>query len=315
LEPGEKQQLYYSILMDNNVKLKSLDVLTPESFVGADQRTTSYNVRLLNVKLPAGTLGFQGINLLFSYQMGMPIQFDSANKLINPDVEVSLSELRLHKAEGDGFNIAIAKLKLVNRGKSPVPVPVFAAQLMDEKGNQFSGNRQSASADTLAPDLSYVISYSFNLPSVYASEKLAMMIFDNQTIAPFYVPIAAIPTQIQAETDGSSVSIYPFQVNFVGWTFSSNQLKLNTEVYRDDNIIVDQNYSGLIFELLDDEGTVIGSESKPLIGEKRLINGWQTLTAGNMDSELLKIPKTIRVYEAIDTPFGVAKRLLKTLRH
>jgi len=306
LEPGEKQQIHFAIVTTGSAKLKSLVVMTSESFVEAS-RTTTYKVPRLNVKLPAAVSAAAAVNLLPSYEMGKPIGFDPLNKLINPDLNVSLVEFRLFQGEGGGYNSAIAKFKLDNRGASPVPVPQFAVELASADGRSYSGVRQNQTSGTVAPNVGYIVSYSFNLPNTETGGKLAMTLLDNQTAAPYRFPVAAFQTRVQ---DGTSDSLYPFRVSLADWRYvpTDNALKLNLNVQRESNVVVDLHFARLSVELVDQGGAAVAAASIPLTGTGRAGNGWQTIgvasglaNAGNL---------SLRIYETVDTPFGEARRLL-----
>jgi hypothetical protein len=325
LEPGEKRNIHFAVMTENSVDLRSLNVLTPESFAMSNETNINYNVGRLNIQLPGdGNGGISYMDQLEPYAVGSPIKFDPLNKLIQQDVDISLVELHMHEGEGDGYKTAIAKFKLNNRGASPLPVPNFQAELMSADGYSYAGSRQTIAAQTLIPNLSYIISYSFNVPSTETGERLGMKVMDSQTAAPYNIPIAAFRTNIQKEDNESLLTFYPFNVKLKEWTLGaqllagsltySYKLILDLEIERQDNIVIDQNFSKLKVELVDTLGRILGSESSSFTGENRLVSGRQIINFTNLRSEQFEYPLTIHVYETIETPFGEAKRLVKTLQ-
>jgi hypothetical protein len=312
LLPGEKQQIHYAIQTESNVQLQSLNVLTAERFVESSQSTVLYDIVRLNIKLPADMNVVNAINQLLPYDLSKPLLFDPSNKLISQDVSVSLVDFRMYKADGDGLSSVIAKFKLENRGDRNVPIPNFQVQITGADGHNYLGNRHSITAESLAPDLSYVISYSFNVPNSENGDNLAMTILDNQTAPPYQLPIATFQTNVNKET---SDSLYPYQVKVVDWTMLiGNNLKINLDILYQDNMLVDPNFTKLKIQLVNSSGSIVGTRTMPFIGNDRLTSGWQTISFGSSGSTEYVLPSTLNIYESIDTPFGEANRLLATLR-
>ncbi|MFD0682143.1 MULTISPECIES: hypothetical protein [unclassified Paenibacillus] len=324
LEPGEKKNIHFAIPTENKIDLKSLNVLTPEEFVGSNQTKINYTIGRLNIQLPNNGIALGWIDQLEAYDTNMPIRFDPLNSLIQPEVSVSLVELHMHQSEGDGYKTVIAKFKLNNSGESPLPVPNFQAELMSADGFSYVGSRQNAAAQTLIPNLSYIISYSFNVPNSEKGDRLGMRIMDGQKAAPFNIPIASFRTKIQNNDSDSKLVFYPFNVNLKDWTIGSQiipgnltysyKLRLELEVERQDNIVVDQNFSKMKIELVDSLDRILSSESLPFTSTGRLVSGWQTVNFNSLRTEQFEFPLTARIYETIETPFGEAKRLVKTLK-
>jgi hypothetical protein len=312
LLPGEQQQIHYAIQTENNVQLQSLNVLTSERFAESVQSVIQYNVVRLSIKLPSEKNIVNTINQLLPNDFSKPISFDPSNKLISQDVSVSLVDIRMHKSEGDGFSTVIAKFKLENRGDRNVPIPIFQAQLTSEDGHNYLGIRHNITAESLAPDLSYVISYFFNVPNSEKGDNLAMTILDNQTAPPYQLPLAAFRTFVNKET---SDSLYPYQVKVVDWTMmTGTSLKINLDIQRQENMMVDPNFTKLKLQLINSSGSVIGTKTMTFIGNDRLTSGWQTISFGSPSSTQIEYPSSLQIYESIDTPFGEADRLLVTLK-
>lgn len=319
LEAGEKQYIHFAIPTQNNDELKSLNVLTPESFA-SDNQNVSYTIGRLNIRLP-GNSAAMAFKQTEAYVKDTPISFDPLNKLIPANVDVSLEELQMHGNEGDGYKAVVAKFKLQNRGDQPKPIPNFLAELTNSDGYSYSGSRQTLGIQTLIPNINYVIYYTFVVPGSEKGEQLVMKILDGDSAAPFNIPIAAFRTQIQSSVSGEDLALYPFHVKLNNWNVAisyqmgsqsyTNKLTLDMAISQD-KAVVDQNFSKMKVEVSDKEGKVLGSQAFSFAGDNKLSSGNSTL-AFNTDQLVTEF--TIQMYETIDTPFGEAKRLLKTLQY
>ncbi|MCZ8516475.1 hypothetical protein O9H85_29630 [Paenibacillus filicis] len=322
LEAGEKQQLYYAVPLETGVTLKSLTVLNQESFQknDTDKTNVDFNIGRLAIQLDTGAPALTAQPELII--PGSAISFDPLNKLVQQGVEVSMVELHLHGAEGEGYQTAVAKFKLQNKTDRPLPVPNFQAELRTLDGFSYAGARQTTASQELLPNLGYIINYSFNLPNSEKGTDLIMNLLDGQLAAPYSIPIASYRTQVQKETDDKVLAFYPFEVKVNDWSmialFDQGKYKykmnLDLDIQRLDNIVVDQNFSKMKVELVDVLGRVLGSQTLPFIGANRLVTGNQYLTFDNIRTEQFEDQLTVNVYEAIDTPFGEVKRLVKTLK-
>lgn len=327
LEPGEKQIVYYAIKTEEDTALESLIVSTPESFVEADTKTVvDYTVGRLDVQLSGSGDSFSARTLQY-YVKGTPIAFSGLNKLIPSAVDVSLVELHMHEGEGDGYKTAIAKFRLQNDSDAPVPVPEFQTELRSADGATYIGARQTAAAETLVPGLGYIISYSFNVPKTETGDDLIMRLTDAKIAEPYRIPIASLSTKTDSEADVGEklLSFYPFDVKINNLSLSSvlatgstglaytYKLRLDVDVERRENIVVDKNFSKMKIELVDNLGRTLGSETLAFTGDNRIASGEQTIPLGNIRTEEYKTPFTIRLYETIETPFGEAKRLVKSV--
>jgi hypothetical protein len=327
LEPGEKRYIYTAIPVENETELKGLYALTPETFVGADLKPIEYSIGRLRIQLPIGKGQGPASGIESNYEWGSSISFDPLNKLVPRDVNVSLVELHMHEAEGDGYQTAVAKFHLQNTGDKPVPVPNFQSELIGVGGASYIGSRQKAAAQTLIPNLGYVVSYSFNVPRSENGEKLGLNLLDSLAAAPYHVPIAGVETQVQSGTDSNTMNFYPFQVKLNYWTLQgaistkgdgpftyTYKMKLDLDIERQEDIVVDENFSKLKVELVDSLGKTLGYETLPFTGMNRLVSGEQSFVFQDLKLDQQVFPLTVHLYESIDTPFGEAKRLVKTLQ-
>lgn len=324
LGPGEQKYIHYAIPAGKKDELSGLTVLAPESFATDDKTKIEYLIGQLNISLPQDGAGASEANQPKIYVWNSPIQFDPLNSVILPDISVSMVALQMHESVGGGFRAAVAKFKLTNRSDRPMPVPKFQAQLMGAGGTKYIGNRQAAVAETLIPNVSYIMYYSFVLPSNEKGDQLTMELLDNETVAPYNIPIATFKTMVKPEkSEDTTLSFYPFQVKINSWKSEvfygsaresfpySYKLSIDMEVNLQDEVVVDQNFPKLKVEMVSDKGKVIGSKTLPFIGDNRVGTGTTTI---NMDSVLYEFSNSLRIYETIDTPYGQADRLITTLQ-
>ncbi|WP_072330006.1 MULTISPECIES: hypothetical protein [unclassified Paenibacillus] len=322
LEPGAKQYVYFAISVDNEAELKRLVVLSPETFVHADKTTLDYTIGRTVIDLQDVDGKKHEVQKLQAYQPGSAIEFDPLSKLIRQGVEISLVELHMHGAEGDGYQTVVAKFKLRNKLESPIALPDFQAELRTADGFSYLGTRQSTVDQNLISNLGYVISYSFNVPSSEKGENLVMNLLDAKTAAPYYVPIASFQTKTQEQTNDDVMRFYPFNVKLADWTIAplynagtyNYKMNMTLDISREDNIVVNQNFSKMKVELEDQLGRTLGSETLSFTGTKRLVSAKQSFTFSELYTDQIESGLVIKIYESIDTPLGEAKRLVKTLQ-
>lgn len=327
LKPGEKKYIHYGILTENDVVLSSLNVLTPETFVqpGAGNTPTveSYTVGRISVVLPpTSTID---INTLPVYKLRDRIAFDPLNKLVDKETEVSLVDLSMNESESAGYNTIIAKFMVKNTGERPVPLPAFQTELTNAEGFRYGGTRQTTSVEQLAPKLAYLVNYSYAVPSSEKGEDLLMKLQDNQTIAPYNIPIAGFKTAVaeNKSEDPDLLSFYPYNVKLLSSAVSiqgsatgqfAYKMKLDLDITTVDDVIADVNSANMKIDLVDNSGRMIATQTVPFIGVNKLISGTQYLLFQNLRSDQFEWPLTVKLYESIQTPTGEANRLLKTMK-
>lgn len=322
LEAGEQRSVHYAIPAGNRTDLKSLNILTGEEFAVDAQTKVNYSVGRLNVTVPDKSTVLRTVNQLQPYEFNNPIRFDPLSGLVQPEVDVAMVDLQLHNSSGGAYKAAVAKFKLHNRSDRPIAIPRFQADLTSSGGHKYTGTRQATEVETLIPNISYVIYYSFILPSSETGEQLAMEILDGETVAPFKIPIAAFKTYVKEESGEGSLAFYPFKVDLIDWTVSrsynaassvpySNKLNLDWSVHLQDEVVVDQSFAKLKVEVADEKGKIFVAKAFSLTGENRLTNGTQTIS---FDTDRLETTFILHLYETVDTPFGEVKRLIRTER-
>ena len=324
LNPGESKRLRFAIASPASAVISELVATTPERFVTAAGDLSVHHVGHIRMAVPES--GFTPAGLK-DYEFGTPIELDPLNELFDKEVNVSLVELHLHDNQGDGYQTAIAKFKLQNTGKQPAVLPNFQAELTDGNGYTYYGDRQQVSAQRLMPGLSHVVSYAFNVPKGEATDRYALRLLEGGNTAgnPYSSSIAAIGVSMQTEVDPKIWQLYPFEVKLKCWHLSaftetlpvmsySYKLRLDLDITRTDDVVVDANFSRLKIEIVDGFGKMLGSESIPFVGVNRLISGIQTIRFDHIRTEQHQSPLYLNIYEAIDTPSGEATRLITTLK-
>lgn len=337
IKPGEKKNIHIAVETEQNAVLKHFIIVSRETFIKlngkGDPETQQYSVGRMNLELPWTTMGHA--NLLDEYSPGKPIVFDPNSKMIDSNLEVSMVDLSMNENESDGFQTAVAKLKLTNKSDRPLALPALGMELTGTNGSGYTGVRQSSVPASLMPNLSYIIHYAFAMPLSETGDNLALKMMDNQTAAPYSIPIAFYKTSVKnrdAITDYSNtvMSFYPYTVDLKYWTLGafmnfspvitandsttySYKLKVVMDIREEENIVVDQSFSRMKIELVDKLGRILGSEYFSFTGVNRLVSGEQTLYFKDIRTEQHEHPLTINIYEAFQTQHGEAKRLVKTL--
>ncbi|MCY9694726.1 hypothetical protein [Paenibacillus alginolyticus] len=320
LEAGEKKYIHFAIPVENGVSLSNLLVLSTDTFVpkGGGQATT-----VATGKLAIAWPKEQGNSAAAPYTIGQPIAFDALTKVVDKSTEVSLMELHLHENPGEGYQTAVAKFKLTNTSTTPTATPAFLSELVNAQGVTYQGSRQTNVTTMLNPGLSYVVSYSYIVPQTEDSTSFSLKLLDSVAAAPFTTTIAALQTDVQKEETDSTISLYPFDLKFNDVSVTTQttaqlmytyKFRLDLDIKQKENVVVDNNFSKLKFEIVDSAGHVVGSKDASFTGVNKLISGKQMLDATNITTDQFSYPFTVNVYETIETPNGTAKRLLKVIK-
>lgn len=324
LEAGEQKYIHFAIPVENGVTLSNLVVLSTDNFVtkGATDPATAATT-VATGKLAIAWPKQQGSTTAVPYTVGQPIAFDALTKVVDKSTQVSLMELHLHENPGEGFKTAVAKFKLTNTSTTPVALPAFMSELVSTQGLTYQGSRQANVTEMMNPGLSYVVSYSYIVPQSEAGTSFSLKLLDAVAAAPYTTTIAALQTDLQQEETDSTISLYPFDLKFNDVTVNSittpqltytYKVRLDLGIEQKENVVVDNNFSKLRFEIVDSAGRVIGSKDAAFTGDNKLISGVQTLDASNITTDQFSYPFTVNVYETIETANGTAKRLLKVIK-
>ncbi|MCU6792674.1 hypothetical protein OB236_11140 [Paenibacillus sp. WQ 127069] len=322
LEPGEKTYIYTVIPLENNVSVSSLLVMTTDMFMSSGSSTgIAIDTGKLTLFLPEGGYA-DPASANGSYTMGQRITLDPMSKMLD-QTEVSLMELHFQQNPKEGYKTAIAKFKLINLSDKPVPMLNFETELAGSGGAAYAGARQSNMSATLNPGLSYVVSYAFHVPQTESGSSLTLKLLDTKAASPYKLVAASLQPQLQQHEGSKLLKMYPFDVNLVDWSTSTNynasnssysyKIKLNLDIKQVENVVVDSGFSKLHFEVIDKLGRVLGTAEGVFTGNQQLISGTQTILTNNIQSEQFEFPIVVNVYELTETSSGHAKRLLTTL--
>ncbi|UUZ90017.1 hypothetical protein LJK87_28865 [Paenibacillus sp. P25] len=293
---------------------------TNSSASTATGSSSSTSIPVMAFSLKGAAAGVTALQQAQAYEMGSKLALRDTG-LIDKNLDVSLVELHLHENEDYGYKTAIAKFKFTNNGTSSVTPPALENELSNSLGQSYTGTRQSSVATQIMPGTSYIVSYSYLLPSSEKEQSFALNVYDDQSVAQGKISLGAFQVAIQPESDTNALSFYPFLVNLkdysLSWTYSSGYsylLDITMDIQHQDPVVVDQNFSKMEFDLVDTLDRVVGSKTMTFTGTDKLISGKQRITFTGLTSDQIESGITIRVYETIDTPGGTVKRLVKELK-
>lgn len=250
------------------------------------------------------------------YTIGNSLKLTTSNS-IDSNLDMSLVEMGMSVNTDFGYKTVVAKYKLTNKGTTNVAFPDFQTDLVNEEGYTYTGVRQTNVAKTIAPNTSYVLSYSYMVPDVEKADKLALNLYDTSRLA-----IGSFKTAVQEVPTSGLISVYPFKINFDGYELSATynkdssygyRLRLDLDVQRQAQVITDATFSSLLFEIVDSEGRLLTSKSETFTGQQKIMSGIQFIEFSNVKSEQVKPGGSINIYEVVTTPNGDAKRLIKTI--
>ncbi|MBP1966214.1 S-layer homology domain-containing protein [Paenibacillus aceris] len=337
LNAGEQKYIHFAITTDTNTQLNAFYVLTPENYLKQGQTTPiQYYTGRIGFGLPAnGGTDTSTTPAGGNYTFGTPMVFQQGNEFINPNLAVSLEELHVTNNEETGNKTGLAKFKLINKGDKPIPVPTFAAELAGKDGHTYTGSRQTMGASDIAPGTGVVVSYGYTIPSTDQSDQYKLNVqgvlsgaAQGQSASDssaYKSTIASYNVSTQSDNDHNNISLYPFKLNIKSWTLSqltmttpslsyTYKLNLDMDITRDPEVIVDNNFSKLKFELVDGSGSSLGSSSFPFTGTNRLVSGTQLLSFNNLTQNQVQNNVSIRVYETVNTPNGEVDRFIAELK-
>jgi hypothetical protein len=249
------------------------------------------------------------------YTIGTPFVVEN-NNLIDSTTDVALMEMHWLENSDFGYKTVIGKYKITNKGTSSIDLPNFQTDLVNAEGNTYKGSRQTTAASTVLPNTSYVVSYSYIVPASETGDQLAMSLYDANQIG-----MGSYKVKLQSEVESGPISFYPFQVDVKDYSISAlygnssytYKLQMNWDITRQEQVIVDTNFSKMSFDLVDAEGNVLATESHAFTGDQKLTGGKQTIEFTSTKVDQLQSGVSIRMYELIETPNGQAKRLVKVL--
>lgn len=273
--------------------------------------------------LKGASVAQNGFTTAVDYKLGTKLALGSS--VVNPNLDVSLIELHAHENDDLGYKTAIAKYKITNNGTSTLALPELQNELIDNKGNAYTGSRQSAAATQITPGSSYVVNYSYMLPNKETDDEedsFALNVYDDKSVSEGNVSAGTFKVALQGEETGDTIAIYPFSLKVkdssISWTYSggtySYVLSLDMDITHEDQVIIDSNFSKIQFEMVDSLGRIVGTQDASLMGTGKLTSGSQRVTISGLKNEQVNSGIVVNMYEVINTPNGTAKRLLKQFK-
>ncbi|NRF92113.1 hypothetical protein HQN89_13970 [Paenibacillus frigoriresistens] len=261
-----------------------------------------------------------GFTTAVNYELGSKLIFNN-NAVVNKNLDVSLMELHAHENDDLGYKTAVAKYKITNNGTSTLALPELQNELIDSKGNTYTGSRQSAAATQITPGSSYVVSYSYLLPNKTQTddETFALNVYDDKSVSEGNVSIGTYRVALQKETESDTLALYPFSLKVndssISWLYNSGtysyQLNLDLDITHEDQVIIDSNFSKIEFDMVDSLGRIVGTQTATLTGTGKLTSGKQKVVVTGLKNEQVDSGVVVNMYEVIETPNGTAKRLIK----
>lgn len=261
-----------------------------------------------------------GFTTAVNYELGSKLIFNNSS-VVNKNLDVSLVELHAHENDDLGYKTAVAKYKITNNGTSTIALPELQNELIDSKGNTYTGSRQSTVATQITPGSSYVVSYSYLLPNKTQSddETFALNVYDDKSVSEGNVSVGTYRVALQKETESDTLALYPFSLKVndssISWLYSSGtysyQLNLDLDIAHEDQVIIDSNFSKIEFDMVDSLGRIVGTQTATLTGTGKLTSGKQKVVVTGLKNEQVDSGVVVNMYEVIETPNGTAKRLIK----
>ncbi|KQX60808.1 hypothetical protein [Paenibacillus sp. Root444D2] len=261
-----------------------------------------------------------GFTTAVNYELGSKLIFNNSS-VVNKNLDVALVELHAHENDDLGYKTAVAKYKITNNGTSTIALPELQNELIDSKGNTYTGSRQSSVATQITPGSSYVVSYSYLLPNKTQSddETFALNVYDDKSVSEGNVSVGTYRVALQKETESDTLALYPFSLKVndssISWLYNSGtysyQLNLDLDIAHEDQVIIDSNFSKIEFDMVDSLGRIVGTQTATLTGTGKLTSGKQKVVVTGLKNEQVDSGVVVNMYEVIETPNGTAKRLIK----
>ncbi|CAG7642498.1 hypothetical protein PAESOLCIP111_04347 [Paenibacillus solanacearum] len=321
LAPGETTVYRFSAILpdvwgENRVELSVFNKKT------AGSSTVSVPAALFELKREQVTAG-EPLPEGIPYLIGDPVKIEP-NNLLDERIGLSLMSLYTHTNEDSGYQTAIAKWKVTNRGDTALTLPPFQTELIGSTGKVYAGTRQNSAPASLLSNTSYVVSYSYMIPLTETGDSFVMHAVDDKTSPSNRLTIAAVRVQPQKESQTNVVSLYPYRIEFKEhhylWTYDKSdnvfgfKMRLLLNIAKQEQVVVDSGFSKLQLELTDASNRILGTQTVPFVGVNKLVSGMQTINFSNLKTDQVDSRMTVKVYEVIDTPSGQAKRLIQELK-
>ncbi|WP_166238611.1 hypothetical protein [Paenibacillus turpanensis] len=323
LSQGESETYSFSAVLPKGMSVEQLQLALMEAKSTEESAGAASSTGAVSTLLPVAVADLNQATVVnqtggngATYEIGEPMEIAT-----NAEMSVALSELKLYDNETNGFQTAIAKLKITNVGEDVIAFPTLSAKLRDAAGQVYTGTRQASVAAQIDANSSYVVSYSFLLRSADDSKPVTLSLYEGSSDAAL---IASVNSNYQSDdTSNDNWDVYPYNIVVkssdlvLNGTLSTNfaySLKMNLDIERKDQVIMDSAVSKLQFDIVDPLGQLLGSQTVPFVGTTRLLNGDNHLTLSNISLYQYSINNYAKVYEVVDTPNGAVKRYLGDIR-
>jgi hypothetical protein len=326
LKPKEAAYIHYAITVDPGEQLSAFYVLLSEAFV--KQAGTSPMTYLVGgVGFRAPETATEAVSLP-AYDLGSRIAIDELSHAVSPQMAVSLASMDWFQNEGQSYRTAVAKVKFTNTGATPVPVPSLGADLTNNQGITYAGNRSASPAISLPPGMSAISTVTFMIPAVDETKQFSLRLLEASGQNGYQSPIAKLPVSVRtSETAQKLLFMYPYQLDVEGWSLSmvsalnavtrqynyTYKVNMDVNITTTDGVVTDPANPKLLMQLTNQNGERVGYKTFTLSGDNRFMSGSQTIYFDNVSVDQLQTPLTLEIYETVTTQLGEAKRLLASL--
>jgi hypothetical protein len=252
------------------------------------------------------------------YQVGDNLKLQSST-LVNEQLDTALVDFHLYENETNGYKSAVAKFKLTNHGTSTIKLPEWSTELIGQDGLVYSGSLVKAASQEVAPNTSYMLTYTYLVPTAQEEQPFTLHIYDGKTATPAKITLGAFELHFLKDDTSGTYKVYPYEVNIKNFNVFYSMLnktfvfefKVDMEVHKLEQLLIDSATSKLQFDLVDTQNNVIATQSLTFDGIK---NGSQTIKFTNDQVNQFSDMYRIKVYERIETGSGSVKRLLADLQ-
>lgn len=328
LEPGTNAYIHFAVPVKQDTKMEKLILLSKDTFTNG---TGSGTIAAGQVQfaLPQGDRP-NAYGVAQSYTLGETIATDTVNQLIPADVRTSVVGLGIYETGTvSGYHAIVAAFQLTNNSTTTLATPEFAVELTGADGSVYTGSRQADAPAQLLPGVSHIIQYSILIPSSEKGDDVIIRLYDAKSVAPYKSEIAAVHTAAVNPDSEEYLSFYPFLMKIQDWSTSyvanyatasstvnySYKLRLNADIQQKEGVMAESSASKLLVEIADPLGRVLIEEilsfTENTTTQRKLLSGETIINFESLRTEQQEHPVSIRLYDAIQTPNGIVKRLVK----
>lgn len=252
--------------------------------------------------------------LASNYQVGDPLKLQSS-KLVSDNLSTSLMEFNLYKNDNNGFETAVTKFKLTNHGTSTIALPVWGTELIGEDGLVYSGSLIKPALQQVAPNTSYMITYTYLVPSAKQEQAFTLHVYDGTTAPSTKITLGAYQLHFHQDEDSGIRQAFPYELNIKDSSLYYaivNKLfifefKVDMDVRKLEQMLNDASTAKLQFDMVDLQDEVVSTQTLDFEGLK---SGSQSVKFTNDSSTRFSDTFRVKIYELIETGSGTVKRLL-----